>query len=73
MWSSSSPSATAFNPDWMAAIWVRTSMQYRSSATIFSTPRTCPSMRLSRLDRASFDPAFSYPGFDGSQHDDPAA
>ena len=32
-----------------ALIWVRTSMQYLSSSIIRAMPRTCPSMRRSRL------------------------
>ena len=47
-WSSSSPSATLSSAAWIAPIWVSTSMRSRSSPTMPSTPRTCPSIRRRR-------------------------
>src|SRR3954447_6483592 len=52
-WSSSSSRATAWRALVAAEIWVRTSMQYWSSSTIRCRPRTCPSIRRSRLSTLS--------------------
>ena len=49
MCSSSSPRPTPCRARVTEEIWVRTSMQYCSSSIIFCRPRTCPSMRRSRL------------------------
>src|SRR5918995_3240415 len=48
-----SPRATLSSAAWTAEIWVSTSMQYRSSSTMFCTPRTWPSTQRSRGRRSA--------------------
>src|SRR5215469_269737 len=59
-WSSSSPSATDCRALVAAATWVRMSMQYLSSSTIFCKPRTWPSIRRSRLRYSPLLGAYPY-------------